>query len=53
MVPGGREVAKKWSVDIIPPSSAEWADGLRVVRCVAAARTEDGEKTGSQFAVQS
>ena len=52
MAPEGREVADTWSVDIIPPSSAEWADGLRVFRCVAAARTEDGEKAGSQFAVR-
>ena len=50
MAPEGRRVAEEWSVDIIPPSAAEWADGLRVFRCVAAARTDDGEKTGSQFA---
>ncbi|WP_216587726.1 serine/threonine-protein kinase [Streptomyces brasiliscabiei] len=53
MTPEGGRVAEEWSVDIIPPSAAEWADGLRVFRCVAAARTDDGEKTGSQFAVGS
>ncbi|QFQ95490.1 serine/threonine protein kinase [Streptomyces phaeolivaceus] len=51
MTSEGRRVAEEWSVDIIPPSAAQWDDGLRVFRCVAAARTDDGEKTGSQFAV--
>ncbi|MBD9729846.1 serine/threonine-protein kinase [Streptomyces caniscabiei] len=53
MAPEGRRIAGEWSVDIIPPGSAEWAEGVRVFRCVAAARTDDGEKTGSQFAVGS
>ncbi|GAB7106478.1 hypothetical protein JCM4814A_47920 [Streptomyces phaeofaciens JCM 4814] len=48
----GRAVADEWNVDIIPPTASEWDKGLRVFRCVAAAVTEDGEKTGSQFAVQ-
>nr|WP_253267742.1 serine/threonine-protein kinase [Streptomyces asoensis] len=52
MVPGGREVADEWNVDILPPTASEWDKGLRVFRCVAAAVTQDGEKTGSQFAVQ-
>ncbi|MFF1446183.1 serine/threonine-protein kinase [Streptomyces sp. NPDC058295] len=52
MVRGGREVADEWNVDILPPTAAEWDKGVRVLRCVAAAVTQDGEKTGSQFAVQ-
>lgn len=52
MVDGGREVADEWNVDILPPTAAEWDKGLRVFRCVAAAVTQDGEKTGSQFAVR-
>ncbi|MFJ1812388.1 MULTISPECIES: serine/threonine-protein kinase [unclassified Streptomyces] len=52
MVPGGREVADEWNVDVLPPTAGEWDKGLRVFRCVAAAVTQDGEKTGSQFAVQ-
>ncbi|MFJ8108186.1 serine/threonine-protein kinase [Streptomyces sp. NPDC096132] len=53
MVPEGREVAAEWQTDILPPTAAEWDKGLRVFRCVAAALTEDGEKNGSQFAVES
>ncbi|MDX3523205.1 serine/threonine-protein kinase [Streptomyces scabiei] len=53
MTAGGRGVAKEWNVDIVPPSATQWDKGLRVVRCVAAAVTEDGEKTGSQFTVTS
>ncbi|MEU1519997.1 serine/threonine-protein kinase [Streptomyces sp. NPDC005811] len=53
MLPEGRTVAKKWETDIIPPTASEWDKGLRVFRCVAAARTENGQKTGSQFAVAS
>ncbi|WP_371582419.1 serine/threonine-protein kinase [Streptomyces sp. NBC_01314] len=52
MTADGRAVADEWNVDIIPPSAAEWDKGLRVFRCVAAAVTDDGEKTGSQFAVR-
>ncbi|MFE7836143.1 serine/threonine-protein kinase [Streptomyces sp. NPDC057474] len=52
MTSEGRDVADEWNVDIIPPSAAEWDKGLRVYRCVAAAVTDDGEKTGSQFAVE-
>lgn len=52
MVLGGREVADEWNVDVLPPTAAEWDKGLRVFRCVAAAVPQDGEKTGSQFAVQ-
>ncbi|WP_234045324.1 hypothetical protein [Streptomyces adelaidensis] len=52
MVPDGRDIADEWNVDIIPPSAVEWDNGLRVLRCVAAAVSDDGEKTGSQFAVQ-
>lgn len=51
MTAEGRGVADEWNVDIIPPSAAEWDKGLRVFRCVAAAVTDDGEKTGSQFAI--
>ncbi|MGW2888434.1 serine/threonine-protein kinase [Streptomyces griseoruber] len=51
MLPEGRAVAKEWQTDIIPPTASEWDKGLRVFRCVAAARTENGQKTGSQFAV--
>ncbi|UUU20112.1 serine/threonine-protein kinase [Streptomyces sp. DSM 40750] len=52
MTSDGRDVADEWNVDIIPPSAVEWDNGLRVFRCVAAAVTDDGEKTGSQFAVR-
>jgi hypothetical protein len=52
VVPDGRETADEWNVDILPPTAAEWDRGLRVFRCVAAAVTEDGEKTGSQFVAQ-
>ncbi|MET7454321.1 serine/threonine-protein kinase [Streptomyces sp. NPDC005574] len=45
----GREVTVPWRTDIVPPSAQEWADGLRVFRCVAAAGTDDGEITGSHF----
>ncbi|WP_460061160.1 serine/threonine-protein kinase [Streptomyces sp. YKOK-I1] len=51
MLPEGRKIAKEWQTDIIPPTASEWDKGLRVFRCVAAARTESGQKTGSQFAV--
>ncbi|WEH19862.1 serine/threonine-protein kinase [Streptomyces sp. VNUA24] len=53
MTAGGRGVAKEWNVDIVPPSETQWDKGLRVFRCVAAAVTDDGEKTGSQFTVTS
>ena len=45
----GREVTVQWNTDIIPPSAEQWADGLRVFRCVAAATTDDGEITASHF----
>ncbi|WP_406350460.1 protein kinase domain-containing protein [Streptomyces sp. NBC_00658] len=48
----GREVTAEWRADIIPPSAEQWADGLRIFRCVAAASTEDGEITGSRFGVE-
>ncbi|WP_416983933.1 serine/threonine-protein kinase [Streptomyces sp. T028] len=51
MLPEGREIAKEWQTDVIPPTASEWDKGLRVFRCVAAAGTENGQKTGSQFAV--
>ncbi|MEG3630726.1 serine/threonine-protein kinase [Streptomyces poriticola] len=47
--PQGADVADDWQITVIPPSAAQWDDGLRVFRCVAAAGTEDGEKTGSHF----
>ncbi|WP_330350797.1 serine/threonine-protein kinase [Streptomyces sp. NBC_00582] len=53
MLPEGRKIAGEWQTDIIPPTASEWDRGLRVFRCVAAARTQDGQKTGSQFAVES
>ncbi|SPF04114.1 serine/threonine-protein kinase [Streptomyces sp. MA5143a] len=51
MLPDGRDVADEWNVDILPPTAPEWDKGLRVFRCVAAAVSEDGQKTGSQFAL--
>ncbi|MGJ5832719.1 serine/threonine-protein kinase [Streptomyces ossamyceticus] len=51
MVPNGRDVADEWNVDILPPTAPEWDKGLRVFRCVAAAVSQDGQKTGSQFAL--
>ncbi|WP_371673629.1 serine/threonine protein kinase [Streptomyces sp. NBC_00289] len=45
----GRDVTVPWKADILPPSAQEWADGLRVFRCVGAASTEDGWITGSRF----
>lgn len=49
----GRTLARTWDVDVIPPTASEWDKGLRVYRCVAAAETDNGRKTGSQFAVPS
>ncbi|MFJ7047809.1 hypothetical protein ACIQVC_31025 [Streptomyces sp. NPDC101112] len=51
MAPNGRDVADEWNVDICPPTAPEWDKRLRVFRCVAAAVSEDGQKTGSQFAL--
>lgn len=48
----GREVTAEWRADIIPPTAEQWADGLRIFRCVAAASTEDGEITGSHFGAE-
>lgn len=45
----GRAVTDQWKADIIPPTAQEWADGLRIFRCVAAAVTEDGQITDSHF----
>ncbi|MCX5094632.1 serine/threonine protein kinase [Streptomyces sp. NBC_00365] len=45
----GRAVTSRWSTDILPPTAQQWADGLRVFRCVAHAATEDGEITDSHF----
>ncbi|MFC9843392.1 serine/threonine-protein kinase [Streptomyces sp. NPDC060223] len=45
----GRAVTAEWRADIIPPSAQQWADGLRVFRCVGAASTDDGEITDSHF----
>lgn len=45
----GAKAAAEWNVDIIPPSTTQWSEGLRVFRCVAAAVTEDGEVTGDNF----
>ncbi|MFI1353646.1 serine/threonine-protein kinase [Streptomyces sp. NPDC020898] len=37
----------RWTIDVIPPSQSEYADGLRVMRCVA---TVSGEQsTGAYF----
>ncbi|MFD5625861.1 serine/threonine-protein kinase [Streptomyces sp. NPDC127072] len=48
----GREVTAGWNTDILPPTAQQWADGLRVFRCVAAATTEDGEITGGRFGAE-
>ncbi|MCH0564816.1 MULTISPECIES: serine/threonine-protein kinase [unclassified Streptomyces] len=47
--PHGADIAADWQITVIPPSAAQWDDGLRVFRCVAAAGTEDGQVTGSYF----
>ncbi|MFF2367519.1 serine/threonine-protein kinase [Streptomyces sp. NPDC058122] len=39
----------RWDVDVLPPTAPQWAEGLRVFRCVAAAETDDGEITDSHF----
>ncbi|MGQ4375698.1 serine/threonine-protein kinase [Streptomyces sp. SAS_267] len=44
-----RSDATRWDVDVLPPTAPQWAEGLRVFRCVAAAITPDGETTGSHF----
>ncbi|NBM21065.1 hypothetical protein GUY61_37300 [Streptomyces sp. GC420] len=45
----GDGIAAEWNVDIVPPSAADWAGGHRFFRCVAAAVTDDGQKTGNHF----
>jgi hypothetical protein len=44
-----RSDGTRWNVDVLPPTAPQWAEGLRVFRCVAAAITDDGETTGSHF----
>ncbi|MGW3914143.1 serine/threonine-protein kinase [Streptomyces sp. NPDC005070] len=44
-----RSDGTRWDVDVLPPTAPQWAEGLRVFRCVAAAETDDGEITGSHF----
>ncbi|MFD5518186.1 serine/threonine-protein kinase [Streptomyces sp. NPDC127066] len=44
-----RSGGTRWNVDVLPPTAPQWAEGLRVFRCVAAAVTDDGEITGSHF----
>jgi serine/threonine protein kinase len=51
LTPTGRAVDAEWDVDVLPPTSAQWAEGLRVFRCVAAALTPDGQTTNSHFGV--
>ncbi|GAA0278903.1 hypothetical protein GCM10009539_78400 [Cryptosporangium japonicum] len=42
--------AAEWSVDVLPPSEAAFADGSRVYRCVAAVISPDTDgSTGSAF----
>ncbi|MGW3812758.1 protein kinase domain-containing protein [Streptomyces sp. NPDC005046] len=45
----GRADGVRWDVDVLPPTAAQWAEGLRVFRCVAAALTDDGQTTNSHF----
>ncbi|MET9891159.1 protein kinase [Streptomyces sp. NPDC006465] len=47
----GRADGARWDVDVLPPTPAQWAEGLRVFRCVAAALTDDGQTTNSHFGV--
>ncbi|WP_406375157.1 serine/threonine protein kinase [Streptomyces sp. NBC_00647] len=47
----GRADGSRWDVDVLPPTPAQWAEGLRVFRCVAAALTDDGLTTNSHFGV--
>ncbi|MET8135429.1 protein kinase [Streptomyces sp. NPDC005251] len=47
----GRADSARWNVDVLPPTAAQWAEGLRVFRCVAAAVTDDGRTTNSHFGV--
>ncbi|WP_405822146.1 serine/threonine protein kinase [Streptomyces sp. NBC_01390] len=43
-----REIAPdRWTVDVLPPTQTEYADGLRVLRCVATITGE--ESTGAHF----
>ncbi|MFE2530542.1 serine/threonine-protein kinase [Streptomyces sp. NPDC059371] len=44
-----RSDGTRWDVDVLPPTAPQWAEGLRVFRCVAAAETDDGEITDSHF----
>ncbi|MEH0418525.1 serine/threonine-protein kinase [Streptomyces sp. B21-083] len=37
----------RWTVDVLPPTQTEYADGLRVLRCVATVTGE--ESTGAHF----
>lgn len=45
----GRADNVRWDVDVLPPTAAQWAEGLRAFRCVAAALTDDGQTTDSHF----
>ncbi|MET8096147.1 serine/threonine-protein kinase [Streptomyces sp. NPDC005236] len=48
-IASGSSDGLRWNVDVLPPTAPQWAEGLRVFRCVAAALTDDGEITGSHF----
>lgn len=37
----------RWTIDVLPPSQSQYADGLRVLRCVATVTGE--ESTGAYF----
>ncbi len=37
----------RWTIDVLPPSQSQYADGLRVLRCVATITGE--ESTGAHF----
>ncbi|MFF3891142.1 protein kinase [Streptomyces sp. NPDC001914] len=49
LMSASRSDGTHWDVDVLPPTAPQWAEGLRVFRCVAAAETDDGEITGSHF----
>jgi len=37
----------RWTIDVLPPTATQYADGLRVMRCVATVTGE--ESTGAYF----
>ncbi|MFE7840224.1 hypothetical protein ACFU53_30480 [Streptomyces sp. NPDC057474] len=39
----------RWTIDVIPPSQTQYADGLRLLRCVATVTVTGQQSTGTYF----